>query len=112
MADTVSLEPRSMTPTHRRLNWCLTDIGSVSEERSQYEDRSAVTTGTTDYSSSPDQVESDASSRDSERSAGAHNFRVSQFAERSHLSQWFPQIEDDENNSRRIYFSHKTLIRS
>ncbi|KAI0848731.1 hypothetical protein F5Y00DRAFT_253217 [Daldinia vernicosa] len=39
--------------------------------------------------------------------ARQQDFRASCFAKRSTLSQWFPQVQDDEGNSKRIYFSRR-----
>ncbi|KAI1208973.1 uncharacterized protein F4807DRAFT_467948 [Annulohypoxylon truncatum] len=49
----------------------------------------------------------DPHSENSEQSTGEGNFRASRFAKKSALSQWFPQIEYDEHDSRRIYFSRR-----
>ncbi|KAI2780088.1 hypothetical protein F4815DRAFT_471190 [Daldinia loculata] len=35
------------------------------------------------------------------------NFRASCFAKKSTISQWFPQVQDNEGNSKRIYFSRR-----
>lgn len=48
--------------------------------------------------------------RDSHESqdARAHDFQVSQFADRKTLSGWFPQIKHDEDNSWRMWLSRRS----
>lgn len=58
---------------------------------------------------SPDHT-TDSPDDNSEHSAttATPNFRVNLFAEKHTLSQWFPQIQDDENDSWRIYLSRRS----
>ncbi|KAI2473651.1 hypothetical protein F4781DRAFT_440988 [Annulohypoxylon bovei var. microspora] len=46
-------------------------------------------------------------SEDTEQPTGEKDFRASRFAKRSDLSQWFPQIDDEDNDSWRRYFSRR-----
>ncbi|KAI0147984.1 hypothetical protein F4776DRAFT_673287 [Hypoxylon sp. NC0597] len=65
----------------------------ISEEGSQSENRSAASTDTTDPMSSQQKC----------------GISVLVDLQRGVVfSQWFPQIEDDENNSKRIYFSRRS----
>ncbi|KAI1408787.1 hypothetical protein F5Y13DRAFT_204536 [Hypoxylon sp. FL1857] len=108
MTETPAIQARYAVSTHLAQN---TDLYSVSEEESQSDDRSAAFPETTDfshYNSLPDQVESSAHSENTEQPVEVYDFRASRFAKRSRLSQWFPQIEDDENSSTRIYFSRRS----
>ncbi|KAI1443085.1 hypothetical protein F5Y02DRAFT_226996 [Annulohypoxylon stygium] len=68
---------------------------------------SVVSTETTDISSLPE-GSINSHSEGPGQLIGEESFRASRFAKKSALSQWFPQIKDDENNSNRIYFSRRS----
>ncbi|KAI1088858.1 hypothetical protein F5B19DRAFT_469866 [Rostrohypoxylon terebratum] len=73
----------------------------------QSRDEPVVSGETADLSSLPE-GSNNPDSEGSERPIGEENFRASQFAKKNALSQYFPQIKDDENNSKRIYFSRRS----
>lgn len=53
-------------------------------------------------------IEDDTGNSLENQNGRADGFQVSQFADRQTLSGWFPQIENDENNSWRIWFSRRS----
>lgn len=80
---------------------------SAVENAVQSRGGSVVSTETTDISSLPE-GSINSHSEGPGQLIGEESFRASRFAKKSALSQWFPQIKDDENNSNRIYFSRRS----